>query len=117
VVVCVSEPLTPVIVSAYVPRGVELDVLTVSVEALPVGFGLKEPDALGGRPLTDSVTAPLKPPLGVTVTVYTALEPRGTFCDEGAADSEKSAAAGAVTTSVTVVECVSVGLVPVTVIG
>src|SRR5262249_60433094 len=99
-----------------VPGAVGVDGRTGSVGALPVGFGLKEPDAWGGRPLPDSVTAPLKPPLGVTVTVYTALEPRGTFCDEGAADSEKSAAAGAVTTSVTVVECVSVALVPVTVI-
>lgn len=41
VVVCVSEPLVPVIVSGNVARVVELTVCTESVEPLVVGLGLK----------------------------------------------------------------------------
>ena len=59
------------IVSGYVPTGVVLDALTVSV-ALP-GTAIEDESKLAvaplGRPLTLRLTCPLNPPVGVTVTV------------------------------------------------
>jgi hypothetical protein len=70
--VCDSEPLVPVMVSVYVPVGVEAEVLTCKVE-LPepplIEDGLKLPVAPEGKPDTLSATALLKPLLGVTLTV------------------------------------------------
>ena len=43
-------------------------VVTVSVEEAVAGFGAKLPVAPVGKPLTLSVTGPVKPPLGVIVT-------------------------------------------------
>jgi hypothetical protein len=71
----VSVPLTPVIVSGYDPAGVVVAVVTLSVDVLVVGFALKLAVAPDGRPLALRVTAPVNPPLGVTVAVYVVLEP------------------------------------------
>jgi hypothetical protein len=68
-VVCVSEPLVPVIVNGYVPAGVVALVATVNVDVVVVGFGLNEPVAPDGRPDTPSDTEPVKPFCGFTVTV------------------------------------------------
>jgi hypothetical protein len=51
VVVRVSEPLTPVIVSVYVPV-CPFDAVTVTVEEDVVDWGEKVAVALKGRPLT-----------------------------------------------------------------
>ena len=65
-------PLVPVMVSVYVPDGVEPDVETVSIEdPEPPLIGLTErlEVAPAGRPLTPSVTEPLKPPVEATLTL------------------------------------------------
>src|SRR5262249_27323092 len=78
------------------------------------GFGLSDARAPVGRPVELSVTAPVKPAAGVTATVYVVDAPGVTVWLAGVADSEKS---GCETTSVTVVLCASVPLVPVMVTG
>ena len=69
VVVRVKLPLTPVIVSVYVPTGVLVLVITESVAEVVAGFGVKLPVAPAGRPLTVNVTWPVNPLIGVTATV------------------------------------------------
>ena len=69
-VVWLSDPLVPVIVSCEVATGVFDAVLTVRVELLVVvGLGLKLPVAPVGSPLTLNVTASAKPPVRLIVTV------------------------------------------------
>src|SRR5947208_1428753 len=50
--------------------GVLAPVVTERVEDAVAGFGLKLPVAPRGKPLTLSVTGPVKPPVGLVVTVY-----------------------------------------------
>jgi len=116
-VVRVNPPPVPVIVKGYVPTAVDRAVVTVNVDEVPVaGFGANDPAAPAGSPLTDKFTLSAKPPLLVIVTVYVVVDPRLIVCDAGDADSVKTAVAGALTTSVTIAECVSAPLVPVMVI-
>ena len=113
----VNPPPVPVIVKGYVPTAVDRAVVTVNVDDVSVaGFGANEPAAPAGSPLTDKFTLSAKPPLLVIVTVYVVVDPRLIVCDAGDADSVKTAVAGALTTSVTIAECVSAPLVPVMVI-
>jgi hypothetical protein len=71
VVLLVRLPLTPVSVSVYWPAVVAGLVVTDSVDDVPVarstGFGVNDPDAPLGSPLTLRLTEPLKPPAGVIV--------------------------------------------------
>ena len=67
VVVCVREPLTPVAVSVYVPAGVLATAVTVKVDDVVAGFGVKDAVAPLGKPSTLRVTWLLKPPTGVIV--------------------------------------------------
>jgi hypothetical protein len=69
VVVRVTPPLVPLIVSVKVPLDDLLWVATVSVEEEVAGFGLNVPCVLLGRPLTVRLTALEKPLAGVIVTV------------------------------------------------
>ena len=71
VVLCVRLPLVPVMVSVYVPGGVEALVVTVivAVPLVVIVDGLNDADAPAGKLLALSVTVPLNPPAGVTVTV------------------------------------------------
>jgi hypothetical protein len=71
VVVCVSEPLVPVIVSVEAPTGVVEVVVTVSVDVPePVtDVGLNPAVAPAGNPLRLSPTAPLNPFNAPTFTV------------------------------------------------
>ena len=69
VVVRVKLPLTPVIVSVYVPTGVLVLVITESVAEVVAGFGVKLPVAPAGRPLAVNATWPVNPLIGVTATV------------------------------------------------
>src|SRR4051812_25166825 len=75
VTVWLRVPLVPVIVIVKVPVGVVVEVVTVSVEAPVVGLGLNDAVAPAGRPLAASVTEPVNPPDGVSVTVYVVLAP------------------------------------------
>ncbi len=68
--VWVSVPLVPVIVSGYVPVGVDDAVVTLSAELAPLAVvGLNVPAAPVGRPATLKVTAPANPPVRVMFTV------------------------------------------------
>ena len=67
--VMVGEPPLPVTVKTYVPLAVEEPTVRVSVEEVVAGFGLKLPLVPEGRPLTEKVTAELKPLVGLIVTV------------------------------------------------
>src|SRR5579872_4238988 len=82
VVVCVSNPLVPVIDSKYDPATVLDVVLTVSVEAPePVtDVGLKPAVVPAGNPLTLSPTEPLNPFKAPTLTVYGLEHPTVTPC-------------------------------------
>ena len=62
-------PLVPVTVIVELPVGVVDDVVTVIVDVVVVGFGLKLAPAPAGVPLALSWTAPLNVLLGATVTV------------------------------------------------
>jgi hypothetical protein len=117
VVECVAEGAVPLTVSVYVPAAA-VPALTVRVDEPPavtlVGFN----DALApaGTPLTASETLSAVP----LVTVVDTVEVPLVFCaiesEEGLAEMEKSfAGGGALTVSVTFVECVAVEPVPVTV--
>jgi hypothetical protein len=52
--------------------------------------GVIEQSEFGGPPEQVKLTDPVKPPIGVRVTVYTALCPDETVCDAGEAAIEKS---------------------------
>ena len=96
-----------------VPVVVEELVVMVSVDVPPpfTEVGLKVAVEFVGSPLILNDTVPVKPLIGVTVTVYVALLPRVTVSDEGEAETENE-----FTTRVTVVEWVRLGLVLVPVI-
>jgi hypothetical protein len=115
VVVFVGAPaLVPVIVSVRVARCALPAAVIVSAELVPVtDEGLNVPVTPDGSPLTESATAPEKPAVRVMVTVYVPVFPRRTVSDAGAAERENDP--GAVTTSETLVVCVSPPPVPVTV--
>ena len=84
----------------YVPVGVLVPVVTLSVELLPAftDAGLNVPVAPVGNPVTAKLIVSVVPPTAVVFTVYGALLPGFTVCVPGVADSVKSG----VTTSVTV---------------
>jgi hypothetical protein len=69
--VWLSAPLVPVMVSGEVPVGVVLAVVMVRVEEPDVvtEVGLKLAVAPAGNPVTLKFTAPVNPPVGLTVTV------------------------------------------------
>ena len=89
VVVCVSEPEVPVIVTVDVP--VAAVALAVNVTELVDVVGLVPKLAVTpeGKPEADRVTLPVNPPEGVTVMVLLALLPCVTETLEGEAESEK----------------------------
>ena len=98
------------------PRGVADVVRTRSVDVPAAATGLTVNVAVDedGSPAAESVTPPVKPPVGATETTDVAVWPRVTVTEVGAAESEKSRA---VTTSVIAAECTTAPLVPVTVSG
>jgi hypothetical protein len=73
VVLRLRLPLTPVSVSVYWSGAVAGLVVTDSVDDVPVrrstGFGVNEAAVPVGSPLTPRLTDPVKPPVGVIVTV------------------------------------------------
>jgi hypothetical protein len=112
--VCEYVLFLPVMVNAKVPRRAVEDALIVNME-LPdgvreTGFGVNEALVFDGRP------AMLRPtevfPVAASVTVTLLLEPRFTVIDEGDREIVKS---GSGTFTVTVVLCVPLDPVPVTV--
>jgi hypothetical protein len=70
VVVWFKPPLMPLIVSVKSPdEGPLADVVTIRVELVVAGLGVKLEVAPGGVPVTLKLTGPLKPFAGVIVTV------------------------------------------------
>jgi len=103
VVVCVNDPDVPVTVTVLAPVAAELPAVKVSTLVDEVGFVPNEAVTPLGRAEVDSVTDPVKPLEGVTVTVLLPLVPCFTVRLAGEADSEKSGWAGAFTVSEMVV--------------
>ena len=99
VVVCVSEPDVPVTVIVLVPVVALLLAVNVSPLVDVVGFVPNEAVTPLGRAELDSVTEPVKPPDGVTVTVLLPLVPCFTVKLAGEAESEKLGVAVAFTVS------------------
>lgn len=106
---CENEPIVPVMFKVKVPVGF-FPVLTVMVDVPEplIVLGLNDAVAPEGKPLTLSITVPLKPFTAATFAVYVVLAPFLTVCDAGVAVRVKVD-----TTSVTVVLCVRLPLVPV----
>jgi hypothetical protein len=69
VVVCVRLPDTPVIVTVKVPAVAVLLDVNVSVLVVVAGFVPNAAVVPVPMPVAESVTAPVKPPLGFTVMV------------------------------------------------
>lgn len=66
VVVAVSEPEVPVMVSVAAPKVAALVAVNVRVAFPVVGFGEKDADTPLGRPVTARFTLPVNPYCGVT---------------------------------------------------
>ena len=103
------------IVTAYVPGTVELEVEIVSVDEPPAVTEDGENDAVAplGRPLALSETVCAEPEVTAVETVAPVPDPAVTDADAGLTDSEKSFAAAGVTLSVSVAVCEPVEPVPV----
>ena len=117
VALCVALGALPVTVTGYVPGAVVASTLSVSVELEPAVTveGLNEAVAPAGIPLAESVTVSAEPLVTAVEIVDVPLPPCTADTLAGFAPIEKSLGA-AVTVSVTVVLCVALEAVPVTVI-
>jgi len=105
----------PIIVSVRLPVVACLATWTVSAE-IPepvIDAGAKLAVTREGNPLTLRLTIPANPFWLAMVTVYCPEEFRATVRAEGTAEMVKSGAGAGFTTSVTVVECARLPLVPV----
>src|SRR6266513_1702872 len=118
VVAWVALAAAPVTVSGYVP-GAAVPAPTVSVEAPPAvtAVGLSVAVAPAGVPLTVRLTVSAAPLVTPVETVDVPLAPCARERLAGVALIEKSFATGAVIVNVTVVPCVALVPVPVTVTG
>jgi hypothetical protein len=119
VVECVALGAVPVTVIVYVPVAVLFPVVTVIVDDPPAvtEIVLNETDAPAGPPLAESDTVCAGPLVTAVEIIDVLLPPCDTLRLDGLAEIEKSLVTGGeVTVSVTVVEWVALGLVPVTVI-
>ena len=96
VAVCVSEPLTPVMVTFEVPMVAVLLAAKVATLVAVVGFVPKVAVTPVGSPLAFRVTLPAKPLSLLTVMVEVAVALRATETREGLADNVKSAVVAAV---------------------
>lgn len=114
---CESEPIVPVTVIVYPPIGVLCCALTLSVDVLcPPDVSVIDellrlvlgPDV--EETFVERVIVPVNPLRLVSVTRAVPDEPRDRFSEDGLMEIEKSD-----TTTVTVTECTSEPLVPVTV--
>jgi hypothetical protein len=120
VVVWVSDPLTPVIVTVAGPVDAVLLAVSVRVDVPVVDDGLNDAVTPLGRPLAESETEPVNPPAGATEIVDEVELPCVTEALEGLDESAKSEDVVVVAplpmVSAIVAVCLSEPLVPVTVI-
>src|SRR6266511_3645116 len=117
VVVCVALVAVPVTVIGYVPGVVPAPTVKVSVELPPAvtDAGLKEAVVPEGRPLVFNAMPSALPLVIAVDMVEVPVPPCATETELGFALIEKSLSA--VTVRFTVVVCVALAAVPVTVIG
>jgi hypothetical protein len=115
-VVCDPVAAVPVIVIAYVPAGVELEVAIVSDDDQPevTDDGENIAVAPDGRPVALSETVSAEPDVTAVDTVAPAPFPATTLAEVGLTEMEKSLEVELCTVSVNVVACVA--LVPMAVI-
>jgi hypothetical protein len=113
VVVWLSVPEVPVIVTEAVPVVAVVLALKVTTLVEVVGFVPNVAVTPAGRPEAERDTLPVKPPEGVTVIVLLPLVPCVTVKLAGDAESEKFGAAAAFTVRLIEVVCVNVPDVPV----
>jgi hypothetical protein len=118
VVLWVALVPVPVMVSVEVPAAA-VPALTVSVDEPPEEtlVGLNEAVAPDGTPLTEKLTVCAEPLVIVVLIVEVPVDPCATLSDDGLAEIEKSLGGGALITKVTVVLCVALAPVPVTVMA
>jgi len=103
-------------VTVTVPVVAELLAVNVTVLVPVAGFGLNAAVVPLFMPVAESVTAPVKPPVGCMVIVLEPWDERVMLKLVGDAVRVKLPETGAVTVSETVVVCVWLPPVPVTVI-
>jgi hypothetical protein len=94
VVVCDKAPDVPIMVTVAGPVVAVALAVSVSVLVLDVVDGLNEAVTPAGSPEAEKFTVPVKPPVGVTVTVLVLLPPCGTLMGLGDAPSVNPAATG-----------------------
>ena len=89
---CERLPLVPVIRTVYVPVGVDLREVEIDNVAVPpvAGFGVNEPVALPGSPLTVKAIDPVNPFRRAIVTLNVVLWPPLIDRVVGLDESEKS---------------------------
>src|SRR5260370_429674 len=118
VVVCVALAPVPVTVIVYVPGAVFAPTLTVIVDEFPAvtDAGMRLTVVPVGWPLALRLTVCAAPLVSAVEIVELPLPPCGALRLFGLAPIEKSEEAAATTVRTTVVECVALGPVPVTVI-
>ncbi len=116
VVECVAVPSVPVTVTVYEPAATAEPTLTVKVELPPAVTDVGLSDAVGPAGLTLALrfTVP-GVPMAVVLMVLVPLLPCAMLSELGEALIEKSLVTGGETVTVTVVLCVVVPSVPVTV--
>jgi hypothetical protein len=100
VVVSVTPPLTPDIVTVAAPDAAVALAVSVSVLVVEAGFGLKFAVTPAGKLVAVSVTLPVNPVASVTVTALVPVVPWAT----GPLSADAESVNGAVTVTVTVVE-------------
>ena len=117
-VVCVAVVPVPVTVIVYVPVAVVEPTLTVIADEPPAvtEAGLKPAEVPLGRPLALRLTVCAEPLRTAVPIVDVPLEPCATVMLDGLAEIEKSEGGAGLTVTPTLVACVAVEPVPVTVI-
>lgn len=110
-----SVPLEPLIVTVPEPTVAVFEAAKVTVLVPVVDAGVREAVTPEGRPLALKATVPPKPPVGVMVMVLIAVVPWLSDRLAGLAARENPGITGALTVRLTDAVCVSVPLVPVTV--
>src|SRR5580765_4664057 len=117
-VACVALAPVPVTVIVYGPAAVDEPTLTVIVEEPPAAtdVGLNDTVAPDGTPLALNATDCAEPLVTAVEIADVPLAPWLTLTPAGDAEIEKSFGGGTVTVSATLVECVALAPVPVTVI-
>jgi hypothetical protein len=97
VVLEVTLPETPLIVTVYIPVVAVEDAVKVTILEVVAGLVANAAVTPAGRPVAERVTDPVKPPVSVMLMVLLALAPCATVTEAATAASENPGAAATVT--------------------